>query len=608
MVCLLLLGSASASAQAAAIRLTAATLSQQGAEPASVALPWDWDEGLNKNGAGTAVLEAVFNAENKVDEPYGLYFVRIGNRADIYLNNHLLAHYGRLSDFNGADYAKAPRFIPVPQNLLKSEGNVLRIVLSADPGRHAGLSEVLIGPASQVRNQQYASAYVWRILLGSVFLMALCVLVGLVAMLLWRTQRVRPGRGGGGRRDVFYLYAGLTTLSWAFYLADASVQFVPLSWPLWGALVLLARNGALYGMLLLARHAAKSSSQAALPGWLRLRVRWMLLASCLALSAAWLTTDWRILLAWYVVETVWLLAQSGWHLGQAYRHRGDARQHWIAWMLLASTLAAAHDWWVSWLGVGPSAAYGLRFAALFQAVTLSCLVVARFNAVSNQGRRLLERLSYRLRTRERKLLDSYEQLARAQREQARMKERARIMRDMHDGVGLHLTSAMRLLADERNSREQIQQSLRDALDQLKLSIDVMSLAPGDVTGLLSNIRFRLARRLESAGLALQWDVQELPPVDGLDTEQLGQLQYIVFEAISNVLQHAGAQSLHVGAYDLDRELLVVIADDGRGIAGGVARETEAGSMRTRAAEQGWKLTVGPQSLGHGTRVALRIPR
>src|SRR5690606_11958115 len=119
-------------------------------------------------------------------------------------------------------------------------------------------------------------------------------------------------------------------------------------------------------------------------------------------------------------------------------------------------------------------------------------------------------------------------------------------RDMHDGVGLHLTSAMRLLADERNSREQIQQSLRDALDQLKLSIDVMSLAPGDVTGLLSNIRFRLARRLESAGLALQWDVQELPPVDGLDTEQLGQLQYIVFEAISNVLQHAGAQSLHVG--------------------------------------------------------------
>src|SRR5690606_38087106 len=133
-----------------------------------------------------------------------------------------------------------------------------------------------------------------------------------------------------------------------------------------------------------------------------------------------------------------------------------------AWMLLAGTLAAAHDWWVSWLGVGPSAAYGLQFAALLQAVTLSCLVVARFNAVSNQGRRLLERLSHRLRARERKLHDSYEQLARAQREQARMEERARIMRDMHDGVGLHLTSAMRLLADEHNSREQIQQSLRDA--------------------------------------------------------------------------------------------------------------------------------------------------
>ncbi len=439
--------------------------------------------------------------------------------------------------------------------------------------------------------------------------MALCLLVGVVAMLLWRTQRVRPVGARRGRRDVFYLYAGLTALSWAFYLANNSIQFVPLSWPWWGALVFLARAGFLYSMLALSRHVARAKHTDALPSWLRWPVRWMILCSLLALLGAWLSQDWRILVAWYFFETAWLLLQGVHYLYQAFLRKGSMSQRWVCIMLVAGVLAAAHDWCQTWLWQDPSAAYALQFSALFQAAVLSWLVIARFNAVSHQGQRLLETLSHRLSARECKLHDSYQQLTIVQREQARMLERTRIMRDMHDGVGLHLVLAIRQLDDEHNSRLQVAQTLRDAMDQLKLSIDVMSLSSGDVTGLLSSLRFRLAPRLESAGLTLHWQVSELPPVENMDTEQLGQLQYIVFEAISNVLQHANASALRVSAFDEGGELVVEIEDDGKGISAGEAEDQDAGSMQMRAAERGWCLTVQPVgNTGRGTRVRLSIPR
>ena len=54
------------------------------------------------------------------------------------------------------------------------------------------------------------------------------------------------------------------------------------------------------------------------------------------------------------------------------------------------------------------------------------------------------------------------------------------------------------------------QTLRDGLDQLTLSIVSIHLAPGDVTALLANMRYRLGPRFVCMGIELQWDVDLLP--------------------------------------------------------------------------------------------------
>ena len=116
---------------------------------------------------------------------------------------------------------------------------------------------------------------------------------------------------------------------------------------------------------------------------------------------------------------------------------------------------------------------------------------------------------------------------------------------MHDGVGAHISTAIRQMESGQASHVEVLQTLRDSLDQLKLSIDAMNLSPGDVTALLANLRYRLEPRFKASDIELQWDVDLVLPLARLDHAAMRQLQYMVFESLSNVLQHAHATQLRI---------------------------------------------------------------
>ena len=52
-------------------------------------------------------------------------------------------------------------------------------------------------------------------------------------------------------------------------------------------------------------------------------------------------------------------------------------------------------------------------------------------------------------------------------------------------------------------------------------------------------------RLQAAGLALHWDVQELPALPGFTPTAVLQVQRIVLEALTNVVKHARAGNVWV---------------------------------------------------------------
>ena len=222
------------------------------------------------------------------------------------------------------------------------------------------------------------------------------------------------------------------------------------------------------------------------------------------------------------------------------------------------------------------------------------------------------------------VLESRKELERLARIQERVSERSRILRNMHDGVGAHISSAMRQLQAEGENRSfparaEVLQTLRDGMDQLKLSIDAIHLVPGDVTALLANLRYRLGPRFAAMGIEMQWHVEQLPISQSLDASAMSELQFMMFEAMSNVLQHSHAHILRIEGHTATRgvvalatadalgmnHIFVRVIDDGCGFDPVVGTRNGLGAMRERAVSIG--ATVSIVSKPGRTVVEIKLP-
>jgi len=504
----------------------------------TVSLPYHWDRhhtGL----AGEATFEVLFELQDVPTVPFGLYLPRLGNAYEIWLNGTLLQHNGDLQHGNGPDFAKAPRYILISPGLLRTN-NLFRVHIRADVGRRGGLAPLTLGPDEEVY-PLYLHDYYWRST-GSFIVVILSLLIGVVAIALWATQ-VDVAAPARLRRDPLYLFAALAELCWTVSVSDAIIEYPPFPWPWWGMVALVAAMVWVGSMTLFCVEVA---------GWSRLRpVIWLRRWLALLLLAS-VATGTGALVYGYPVAMTLLYAVSGltslifvslfiWKAA-----RGASLPHkMVAVAVLLNTLVGMRDLYVFRF----SQAYGgntfIRYSSVLFGLTLLYIVIMRFHMASGQARDLMANMAARVAQKEQKLEQSYQRVEQLAREQERTAERTRILRDMHDGVGSHISTAIRQLESGRATHSEVLHTLRDALDQLKLSIDAMNLPPGDITALLANLRYRLEPRFKASDIELQWDVDLLPSLARLDDKAMRQLQFMVFEALSNVLQHAHATQLRI---------------------------------------------------------------
>jgi signal transduction histidine kinase len=282
-----------------------------------------------------------------------------------------------------------------------------------------------------------------------------------------------------------------------------------------------------------------------------------------------------------------------------------AQQRWALGVGATLLVFIAYQLWTQDSGAYWKDARWVALAAALLALVIVVQVVHLFRAASAQAHGLLHTLEQRVADKEAELAASYHKLELLAREQERSAERTRILRDMHDGVGSHISAAIRQLQSGMATDGQVLTTLRDSLDQLKLSIDSMHLVAGDVTALLANMRYRLEPRFTSSGMAFEWDVDLLPSIERLDHSAMRQLQYMVFEALSNVLQHAQARTLRVEARVEARAdstasapgmastvAVLRVIDDGCGFDALAPTSRGLASMRERA------LAIGAQLVLH----------
>jgi hypothetical protein len=142
-----------ASATTVQITQAQATTTVSGSTVAgTVTLPYHWDR-MQASRSGRATFELAFPmpelTPGQLGQPFGIYFERIGNTAEVRMNGTLLARLGDTAQANSEDFSKSPQYVTVPPQLLM-RSNQLRINLRADGGRRGGLARVVVGPESQV--------------------------------------------------------------------------------------------------------------------------------------------------------------------------------------------------------------------------------------------------------------------------------------------------------------------------------------------------------------------------------------------------------------------------------------------------------------------------
>lgn len=565
-----------------------------------VTLPYRWDY-VNPGQRGEAIFDFQFELPEAPDDVWGIYLPSLGNAYEVWLNGTLLQRHGAMlrehgdaQVYNGSDSARVPRYISIDSGHLR-QFNQIRVHIRADIGRRGGLAPLLIGPQDAVY-PEYVHGYRWQAT-GSVGLVAFSLVVGLTALALWSS-----GSGGHkiGRpdRDPLYLFAAVAQLFWAVYVGDVLVDDPPLSWPWWGMLQVFSL--AVWGTNL-------SLACMELADWRRQRwaqrFRWWLLALTVVCPGfAWLgmgAGQPAALTLWDVVFGLSVLGFVLSFLWNAVR-QGRSEQRIVAIAALINIVVGMRDLYVFRIDPVYGANTLLRYSSVLFGLAMGYVILLRFRATSVQLDDLLSNLEARVASKEQALRESYDRLGALARHQERTAERSRILRNMHDGVGAHISSAMRQLEGANASapvpaRDEVLRTLRDAMDQLKLSIDAIHLVPGEVTELLANLRYRLGPRFKAMGIELQWDVDLLPPCPRLDAAAMSELQFMLFEALSNVLQHAQTHLLRIEGHVQDGERIFIrVIDDGRGFDTQAAEKKGLASLRERAKSIGAQLQISSQ--------------
>ena len=202
------------------------------------------------------------------------------------------------------------------------------------------------------------------------------------------------------------------------------------------------------------------------------------------------------------------------------------------------------------------------------------------------------------------------------------KERARIARELHDGLGQSLlVMKMKMHAIQRESKNQ---TLNHDLQELLAGINEMmenvrrisrDLSPYSLADL--GLEVALERLLEDFSKHCRIELELEGNLTGLNqmipaTDQI-HIYRIFQECLANVARHSGAKALRVAVNLSGKEMSFVLEDNGRGFdleafqdSTSRSRGIGLATLKERARLLGGELSISSQP-GGGTRISLVIP-
>ncbi len=193
------------------------------------------------------------------------------------------------------------------------------------------------------------------------------------------------------------------------------------------------------------------------------------------------------------------------------------------------------------------------------------------------------------------------------------KERGRVSREIHDGIGQMLT-AIKLVVNSIKGQDELKLELKGMIDDTisearRVSFNLMPSVLLNF-GLVPSVKILCENMEKYGGLKVNQSYSENILLTTISFEKAITLYRLVQEAVNNILKHANAKNIFVSIENNATHINVLIEDDGGGFEINNKNKINTGkglsSMSQRAELSGGKCTI-ESNPGKGTKIDITIP-
>lgn len=527
--------------------------------------------------------------QNSTEQPVGLLVDYVSVADAIYVNGSEIHRDPQLVEPLSRTWIK-PQYFLLDKPLLHQGDNVLLVRVSGLSHYQPGFGTVTVGDPETVR-ALYDKGVWWRYDL-QLFDQIVSLVFGGLFFIIWLMRRKDSSYGWYALSTLFSFAYGLNFIAsntWPFASTDG--------WEAFNAAAYVAAASGFTIFLLRYCDRRRPRLEAAL---LAINA----VSFPLALLAPALAGAWRGI--WFAVGgTVYYSAILAftWHAV-----RGRRTDHLVlAACLMIPLLVSIHDF-LLFYGVIRDDTYLLAVTSPLTIIGLGFTLAYRFAAAMKRVESFNIELKHEVDTATQQLGETLEREHALALNNTRIGERLNLVRDLHDGFGGSLLSAITTLESRHSSPDsaRVIALLKELRDDLRLIIDTTTQADTDFTDLLAPLRHRWSQRMEAAGIDAHWQLSDMESVNLGPAKSLDLLR-VLQEALTNVLKHSSASRVDIAVFLRDQGLHAKVRDNGRGFdASSEGGGAGLASLRNRATRLGGQLLIDAAP-GQGAALHVAFP-
>ncbi|MDJ0785824.1 MAG: hypothetical protein QNK05_03390 [Myxococcota bacterium] len=521
-----------------------------------------------------------FEAPETPSSAQAIWIDSLYPNGEVFVNGTRVGSGGRLEDPPARNRFR-PVYLGFPGELIQPGRNEITIRYVGTEGSIGLLSAVRVGPESALwpLHQRTLAIGIDTLRVG-------LVLALLLAGILWIGSL--GDEAPAGNRWFAAGLLGLCIGSMSAYTADLAIPSRLVEWT-----VVCALHWMLLAFAIGVSRALATGTPPPVRGWV---VAYAALSvGAAAVPALYLPAVWFL----WGLPTLLVCGRMFWKMGQRVLAHGELR--WAP-ALAVGAITLATPALSRWLPP-PDPFVSLAPLSLVAAVATHLFLqlrdAQRRTAELNRG------LEARVAEREAELAANYVRLRDLEREQAVAAERQRLTRDMHDGVGGHVVSALSQVRTPGSDPSHLERTLEEALFDLRLTVDSLQPGASDLPALLGALRSSLARRADQAGMQLRWQISDAGEGHALPPDAVLHVIRLVQEAVTNAIRHSKGRIVSVSTRAEPGGVALAIEDDGEG---GLAPREGGNGLRhlhERAQLLGSELRTSSDATG--TRIELTVP-